>query len=109
MISREVISPRDIEVGDSGEGRSCGSFPVAERRRNNVEIINDGTQIKSNWVGASLPSLHRIPQDNNAAQEEADEEEEKRGCRHTHRSSLMRIKGRHKVFQPPGPFPDRLG
>ena len=69
MISREVISPRDIEVGDSGEGRSCGSFPVAERRRNNVEIINDGTQIKSNWVvAAAAASLlhHRIPQDNNA-------------------------------------------
>ena len=45
---------------------------------NNVEIINDGTQIKSNWVGASLPSLHRIPQDNNAAQEE-----EKRLLPHT--------------------------
>ena len=39
-----------------------------------MEIINDGTQIKSNWVGSLL---RRMPQDNNAGQEEGGGGEER--------------------------------
>ena len=79
MISREGnISARHGREGGWTREVLAVNSRWRRRRRNNVEIINDGTQIKSNWVGASLPSLHRIPQDNNAAQEEEEKEKEKR-------------------------------